>query len=128
MKSYIKLIFNILLIIFAFWFIYRKYRKFYPIFQLDELDFPIKRFYIGISIYTILIIFLFIKLISVYTKFKFNFKPSIYLIPVGLSINYFFLGSVPDIMENKYKVKVNVDTAGRRSGGFDFFWFLGRTI
>ncbi len=121
MESYIKLLFNILLIIFAFWLIYRKYKRFYPIFQLEELDFPIKRFYIGMAIYIILIIFPIIELISVYTKFKFNFKPSIYLIPFGLAIIYSFLGSVPDIMENKYKVRVNVDPAGRRSGGFDFF-------
>ncbi|MCB5559944.1 hypothetical protein [Anaerosalibacter bizertensis] len=34
---------------------------------------------------------------------------------------YFCYGAVPDILENKYKVKVNVDPAARLLGGFDFF-------
>lgn len=119
-KGYFKLLFNMLLVIFMFWLIYRKIKRFSPIFQLDGLDFPIKRFYVGIAIHVILIMFFIIELISIF-YFNNNFKSEIYLIPLGLVIIYLFLGSVPDIMENKHKVKVNVDFSGRRSGGFDFF-------
>lgn len=120
MKDYFKLFFSILLITFVFWLIYRKYKRFSFIFELEELDYPIIRLHIGTAIYIIFILFFICELISVY-YFKNYFEPRLYLIPFGLLVIYLCFGSVPDILENKFKVKVNVDPAARLLGGFDFF-------
>lgn len=120
MKYYFKLFFSILLIVFVLWLIFRRYKKFSFIFELEELDYPITKFHMGTIINIIFVLFFMYELISVYC-FKKYFEPRLYLIPLGLLVIYFCYGAVPDILENKYKVKVNVDPAARLLGGFDFF-------